>query len=155
MATVLSISPPAEKHYTRSLVASHVARNLRPYFKFTAPPVEPSNEEMDIWTRYRQDDVDDRELKALLTKVPGKPRLFELPCIRELSCFHRCACPYTSCQVLLLLHGVSHTKPLASKCNKAPTHGDLIGLEFACMQSLHGISHKRDHNIMLKLAKQR
>lgn len=44
-------------------------RNLRPYFKFTAPLVEPSDEEMGLWTRYRQDDVDADALKMLLTKV--------------------------------------------------------------------------------------
>lgn len=44
-------------------------RNLRPYFKFTAPLVEPSDEEGDLWTRYRRDDVDARTLKSLLAKV--------------------------------------------------------------------------------------
>lgn len=44
-------------------------RNLRPYFKFTAPLVEPSDEELEIWTRYRKGDADADTLKALLTKV--------------------------------------------------------------------------------------
>lgn len=44
-------------------------RNLRPYYKFTAPLVEPSDEESDLWTRYRKDDVDANTLQMLLAKV--------------------------------------------------------------------------------------
>eukprot|EP00903_Cladosiphon_okamuranus_P005978 g5900.t1 len=46
-----------------------IYKNLRPYFKFTAPLVEPSDEEIDLWTRYRQNDVDADKLKMLLTKA--------------------------------------------------------------------------------------
>ncbi|CAN0380487.1 unnamed protein product [Pylaiella littoralis] len=46
-----------------------IYKNLRPYFKFTAPLVEPSDEEGDLWTRYRRDDVDARTLKSLLAKA--------------------------------------------------------------------------------------
>lgn len=53
-------------HYVSDIF---VQRNLRPYFKFTAPLVEPSDEEADLWTRYRKDDVDADTLKMLLAKV--------------------------------------------------------------------------------------
>eukprot|EP00752_Nemacystus_decipiens_P018752 g16813.t1 len=46
-----------------------IYKNLRPYFKFTAPLVEPSDEETDLWTRYRKHDVDADTLKMLLTKA--------------------------------------------------------------------------------------
>ncbi|CAM9926261.1 unnamed protein product [Ectocarpus sp. 6 AP-2014] len=46
-----------------------IYKNLRPYFKFTAPLVEPSDEELEIWTRYRKGEVDADTLKALLTKA--------------------------------------------------------------------------------------
>ncbi|CAN0524356.1 unnamed protein product, partial [Ectocarpus sp. 8 AP-2014] len=54
-----------------------IYKNLRPYFKFTAPLVEPSDEELEIWTRYRKGDVDADTLKVLLAKVhpQATPRL--------------------------------------------------------------------------------
>lgn len=44
-------------------------RNLRPYYKFTAPLVKPSPQEEEIWAKYRDDDLDAPTLKQLLTQV--------------------------------------------------------------------------------------
>ncbi|CAM9236080.1 unnamed protein product, partial [Hapterophycus canaliculatus] len=46
-----------------------IYKNLRPYFKFTAPLVEPSDEETDLWSRYRKDDVDTQTLQRLLNEA--------------------------------------------------------------------------------------
>ena len=44
-------------------------RNMRPYYKFAAPLVEPSREEEKAWLNYRKDQIDASELKKGLIKV--------------------------------------------------------------------------------------
>ncbi|CAM9680067.1 unnamed protein product [Ascophyllum nodosum] len=46
-----------------------IYKNLRPYYKFTAPLVKPCPEEEGIWARYREERTDASTLKHVLSKA--------------------------------------------------------------------------------------
>lgn len=50
------------------------ARNLRPYYKFTVPLVQPAAEEEAAWRRYREDEVDAATLARMLSEVRLRAR---------------------------------------------------------------------------------
>lgn len=52
-----------------ALLAFHTLRNLRPYYKFTAPFVKVAAVEEDAWRRFRADEIDGLSLKELLSQV--------------------------------------------------------------------------------------
>ncbi|CAN0407445.1 BBSome complex member BBS1 isoform X1 [Lampetra fluviatilis] len=50
----------------------YVYKNLRPYFKFTLPPLEVNQLEMDLWIQAREDKIDYMALKEMLENIRSK-----------------------------------------------------------------------------------
>ncbi|XP_010901988.1 Bardet-Biedl syndrome 1 protein isoform X1 [Esox lucius] len=50
----------------------YVYKNLRPYFKFTLPPLEVNALEQDVWNQAREDMIDPLSLKEMLDSIRDK-----------------------------------------------------------------------------------
>ncbi|KAK1154916.1 hypothetical protein AOXY_G27943 [Acipenser oxyrinchus oxyrinchus] len=50
----------------------YVYKNLRPYFKFTLPPLEVNSLELEVWSQAKEDKIDPVTLKEMLEGIRGK-----------------------------------------------------------------------------------
>ena len=50
----------------------YVYKNLRPYFKFTLPPLEVNTVEQDLWNQAKEDKIDVRVLHEMLESLRGE-----------------------------------------------------------------------------------
>ncbi|XP_066574893.1 BBSome complex member BBS1 isoform X1 [Amia ocellicauda] len=50
----------------------YVYKNLRPYFKFTLPPLEVNSLEQEVWSQAREDKIDPMSLKEMLEGIRDK-----------------------------------------------------------------------------------
>jgi hypothetical protein len=72
----------------------YVYRNLRPYFKFTLPPVDICSAEKEVWTDVQAGTVDPAKAFDSLSQARcGGPLAWLLPCTRSacVLCLVRCS----------------------------------------------------------------
>ncbi|XP_039625092.1 Bardet-Biedl syndrome 1 protein [Polypterus senegalus] len=53
----------------------YVYKNLRPYFKFTLPPLEVNELEQEVWSQAREDKIDPMSLKEMLEGIRNKAQV--------------------------------------------------------------------------------